>query len=476
MKKTRYPAFEVLLVDDEPSFLRSMGITLERSARINNLKLCQDSRRVMEILSQNQVGLVLLDLTMPHITGEKLLSMIVEEHPHVGVIVISGMNQIETAVRCMKLGAYDYFVKTSEQNRLIGGVQRAIQMLELQQQHREIRSRLLNDTLIHPQVFANIITCDKNLRSVFQYLESVSQSTQPIFITGESGVGKELIARAAHRLSGVEGPLITLNVAGLDDNVFADTLFGHCQGAYTGAQSSRAGMIAQAVNGSLFLDEIGDLSTASQVKLLRLLQSGEYYPLGSDKPKYMSARIIVATNQNIEEKQESGQFRRDLFYRLRTHHVHVPPLRERPCDISLLLDYFLKKAAQEFGKSIPTVPKELSVLLANYPFPGNVRELKAMVYDAISTHKSRMLSMDAFKRAMQPLSAASNYTKPDKSECRNIFSGQDPLPKLGQVEPLLIQEAMHRSRQNQSIASMLLGISQPALSKRLKKMSLDPSG
>ncbi|GGO89428.1 sigma-54-dependent Fis family transcriptional regulator [Marinobacterium nitratireducens] len=465
MKRNLYPSFGLLLVDDEPSFLRSLSIALERSG-INHLHRCQDSREVMSILARENIGLVTLDLTMPHLSGEKLLRGIVEEYPDVGVIVISGLNQVETAVNCIKLGAYDYFVKTDEQDRLIEGIKRAIRLQELRRENQELRQRVLNDTLEHPEAFVPIVSGDKGMRAVFQYLESVAPSRQPILISGESGVGKELIARAAHELSGCQGPLVCVNVAGLDDNHFADTLFGHQRGAFTGADSARAGMIEQAADGTLFLDEIGDLSMASQVKLLRLLQEGEYYPLGSDRPKRMRARVLVATHQDLARKQAEGSFRKDLYYRLRTHQVQIPALRQRKGDIALLLDHFLEEAAAELGKSKPTVPRELPVLLANYAFPGNVRELRAMVYDAVSQHRSRMLSMDAFKRAIDlnrdELPVAEH---PERSP----FVADVPLPGLHEVADLLVQEAMHRAEGNQSIAARLLGVSQPALSKRLKK-------
>ncbi len=196
------------------------------------------------------------------------------------MIILSGLNQIDTAVNCMKLGAFDFFVKTVEEERLIRGIQRAIQMIDLQRENREMRSRFLHDKLEHPEAFAEILTRDKAMRSLFQYIESVAGSPQPILISGESGVGKELVARAIHRLSGRQGRLVAVNVAGLDDNVFSDTLFGHTRGAFTGADTTRRGMIEQAAGGTLFLDEIGDLTLASQVKLLRLLQEGEYYAAG----------------------------------------------------------------------------------------------------------------------------------------------------------------------------------------------------
>ncbi len=191
--KTLYPSFCVLLVDDEVSFLRSMSLTLERSGRINNILRCQDSRDVMGLLAKEDIGLVLLDLTMPNLSGEKLLPMIIEEHPEVEVIVISGLNQVETAVECIKNGAFDYFVKTVETDRLIKGVARVIEMLELKRENQQMRSRFLYDKLEHPEAFDEIITRNKAMRSIFQYLEAVSRSNQPILITGESGVGKELL-------------------------------------------------------------------------------------------------------------------------------------------------------------------------------------------------------------------------------------------------------------------------------------------
>lgn len=469
MSMNLYPAFGLLLVDDEPSFLRSLGIALERSGGITNLHRCQDSREVMDILARENIGLVTLDLTMPHLSGAELLTRIVEEHPDVGVIVISGLNQVETAVDCIKLGAFDYFVKTDEQDRLIEGIKRAIRLQELRHENQELRRRFLNDTLEHPEAFARLITDDKGMRSVFQYLESVAPSSQPLLIGGESGVGKELIARAAHELSERQGPLVCVNVAGLDDNVFADTLFGHQRGAFTGADQPRAGMIEQAAEGTLFLDEIGDLSMASQVKLLRLLQEGEYYPLGSDRPKRMRARIVVASHHDLDARQRAGSFRKDLYYRLRTHQVQIPPLRRRKGDIPLLLDHFLAEAAEELGKARPTYPPELPVLLANYDFPGNVRELRAMAYDAMSVHRSRTLSMEVFKRAIDP-----SQTAPAPGDGRPtepaVFAPDEPLPTLHEVADLLVREAMRRAEGNQSIASRLLGISQPALSKRLKKL------
>ena len=467
MSESKYPTFTILLVDDEPAWLGSLALTLESCAGISNIITCSDSRQAMAILDAGQVGLVLLDLTMPHLSGEQLLEQITERHPEIATIVVSGLNQVETAVRCMKLGAFDYCIKTDEEDRIVGAVLRAVKMVEMRREYQEMSKRFVSRELCHPEAFQAIITTDRSMLDIFSYVEAVAKSPQPLLITGESGVGKELIARAAHSLSGCRGKLVTVNVAGLDDTVFADTLFGHVRGAFTGAEQVRRGMVEEAADGTLFLDEIGDLSIPSQVKLLRLLQEGEYFPLGSDLPKRLKARVIVATHQNLPEKERGGVFRRDLYYRLRTHQVQLPPLRERKRDIPLLLEHFLEEAARALGKKKPTPPHGLGQYLATYCFPGNVRELKAMVYDAVSVHRDRMLSMETFIKAIESLQhqcAAPGTAAPR----HNPFSGFEELPTFSDAAAFLVLEAMDRASGNQTLAARLLGISQPALSKRLK--------
>lgn len=468
MSLTLYPSFSILIVDDEPDWLYSMSITLER-AGLSNILTCSDSRQALQMMAEHAVGVVLLDLTMPHLSGEELLERIAEEHPEVTVIIVSGLNQLETAVNCMRSGAFDYYVKTSEEGRIVKGVKRAVREKELQLENRELRNRFLYDRLEHPEAFRDIVTGDKGMRSIFQYVEAVAVSSQPILVTGESGVGKELVVAALHRLSGRKGELVAVNVAGLDDAMVSDTLFGHVKGAYTGAAEARSGMIEQAADGTLFLDEIGDLSLSSQVKLLRLLQEGEYYPIGSDRPRRMRARVVVATHQDLAARQAAGQFRKDLYYRLRAHHLHVPPLRKRKEDIPLLLDHFLGMACKEFGKKRPTLPKELTVLLSTYDFPGNVRELKAMVYDAVSLHQGGVLSMDAFIRAIGERPVQFGDEQPAEPS-ENPFYGVDRLPGFTEAIDLLVAEAVRRADGNQSIAARLLGVSQPTLSKRLKNV------
>ncbi len=468
MKESVYPEFPVVLVDDEEQALNSFEIAL-RSANMNHFIRCQDSRDVMSTLSTQEVEVMLLDLRMPHVSGEDLLPMINSDFPEIPVIIITGANDVETAVKCMKHGAFDYMVKPVEKSRLVSGVRRALELRELQKENRLLKSHILFDKLEHPEAFSKIVTNSAGMRSIFQYVEAISKSPRPVLITGETGVGKELIAKSVHALSHREGDFVPVNVAGLDDNVFADTLFGHKKGAFTGAEQARSGLIEKASGGTLFLDEIGDLSAPSQVKLLRLLQDGDFFPLGSDVAKGSNARIIVATNQDLDGMKSSGRFRKDLYYRLCDHHVHVPALRERMEDLPILVEHFLEKASKTLDKKKPTPPDELTVLLSTYHFPGNIRELESMVFNGVSSHKSGKLSMENFKSHIyQKHPSFETESKHLLKEKKVFLSFSEQLPTLKQAEQLLIDEAMNRANNNQSIAALSLGITRQALNRRLR--------
>ncbi len=467
MTQIVFPSNPVLLVDDEIEILKSFEFTL-RSGGVKNILSCHDSREVMPLLLRQKIEVILLDLTMPYISGEELLPMITQEFPDTPVIIITGNDEVDTAVQCMKTGAFDYTVKPVEKGRLVSGVRRAIEYRELQKENRMLKERILKDRLENPDAFSEIITNNKAMHSLFQYVESIAESPQPMLITGETGVGKELMARAIHTLSNRRGPFITVNVAGIDDNVFSDTLFGHIKGAFTGADEIRKGLVDQASGGTLLLDEIGDLSLDSQVKLLRLLQERQYLPLGSDLPKMSDARIVVTTNQDLQALQKTGRFRKDLYYRLSAHHLHIPPLRNRYEDLPLLVDHFINETSQSLGKKTPTYPPELITLLSNYHFTGNIRELKTMIYDAVRNHKSKKLSLKRFK--MQIDKERTNFSSDQRQSSTkddSWFSGFGQLPTLDQACRLLIAEAMLRTNNNQSMAARLLGISRQRLARRL---------
>ena len=469
MTESIYPNFPIMMIDDEEQALKSFEMTL-RSASMNNLIICHDSRDVMPLLHSRDIEVMLLDLRMPHISGEELLEDIVSDYPEIPVIIVTGANDVETAVKCMQLGAFDYIVKPVEKSRLVSATRRAVEMRELQRENQLLKNHMLSNKLDYPEAFSEIITNSSGMRVIFQYAEAIAASPRPVLITGETGVGKELIARAVHRLSQRNGEFVPVNVAGLDDNVFADTLFGHKKGAFTDAREARSGLVEKASGGTLFLDEIGDLNTTAQIKLLRLLQEGEYFPLGSDLAKRSDARIVVATNQDLDALQSSGKFRKDLYYRLCDHQIQIPPLRDRREDLPVLTEHFLDKASKTLERKKPTPPAELITLLSTYHFPGNVRELEAMVYDAVSSHKSGKLSLDMFKVHVARPSAVSGTNPEEIPRFENqliIFT--DQLPTLKQAEQMLVDEALQRSKGNQSIAALSLGISRQALNKRLQK-------
>jgi DNA-binding NtrC family response regulator len=466
------PAHPILIVDDEAAILLSVDTVLQM-AGLNNILTCQDSRQVMHLLASRPVEAMLLDLNMPHLDGRELLQQINQAFPEIPVIVVTGAVELETAVQCMKLGAFDYVVKPVEDERLVSSVHRAMAFRELRRENLALKQHILSDALERPEAFDGIVTRNKKMLAIFQYIESIAQTSQPVLIRGETGVGKELIARALHDLSGLKGPFVAVNVAGLDDNVFSDTLFGHAKGAFTGAESERQGLIQRASGGTLFLDEIGDLSPASQVKLLRLLQENEYFPLGRDDTRRADARIVASTNADLWELQQSGKFRKDLNFRLATHRIYVPPLRERLDDLPLLVAHFLEQAAGELKKKLPPPPDELVSLLRRYPFPGNVRELQTLIFDAASRHKGDALSLEVFEARIRrqrgslvpaPADEASGALQ---AEEKLVFP--DKLPTIRQATDLLVAEAMNRANGNQTIAAGMLGISQQALSKRLKK-------
>jgi len=466
MTESAYPHFPVMMVDDEAQAINSFEMTL-RSANMNNFIRCHDSRDVMPLLSSQEIEVMLLDLRMPHISGEELLPLITADYPEIPVVVVTGSNDVDTAVKCMQYGAFDYILKPVEKSRLIGGVKRAVELRELQRENQLLKAHVLSDKLEKPEAFSEIITISTSMRSIFQYIEAIANSPRPVLITGETGVGKELVAKAVHTLSNRAGNFVPVNAAGLDDHVFADTLFGHKKGAFTDAREARSGLIERAAGGTLFLDEIGDLSTTSQVKLLRLLQEGDFFPLGSDVAKRSDARIVVATNQDLDTLQSSGQFRKDLYYRLCDHQIRIPPLRRRREDLAVLVEHFLEKASKTLDKKKPTPPVELVTLLSTYHFPGNVRELESMIFDAVSSHASGKLSMDSFKVHLSRISVTDAADSPPEKGALISFSHQ--LPTLKQIEQLLIDEALKRANDNQSIAALSLGISRQALNKRLKK-------
>jgi DNA-binding NtrC family response regulator len=438
-----------------------------------NILFRRDEEGILKTASEGRLDLILLDVELKSIESGKLILDLKKKQPDVQVIVIAGKHEIENVVDLLQPYEIGYLIKPVNTELLVTKVRNVLRQLQPHEVQYDLDEEGPASSLRYPSAFQDIITADPKMIAIFHYIEAFAATSYPVVITGETGVGKELIAKSIHKVSGRSGEFVAVNVAGLDDNMFTDTLFGHKAGAFTGAEKSRAGIIEKAAGGTLFLDEIGDLGPGSQVKLLRLLQEKEYYPLGVDEPKRTDTRVIVATNRDLTKAQEGGEFRKDLYYRLRSHHVHVPPLRERLDDLPLLLDYFLERTSLELGVRKPKPPTELVTLLSNYTFPGNVRELEVMVRDAVASHSSGVMSMNVFRKAVGDrliISRVRRCTLPQ--DARDLLTMFDSLPTMRQLGDLLIAEALRRCNSNQSIAAQLIGVSRQTLNRRLKRIPL----
>lgn len=458
----------VLLVDDEQSELDAYGLLLGSMGIKNVFTLC-DSTKVLETLDAAKASIVFLDLNMPRVSGMEVLRELRAKRPHIPVIIITANSEIETAVGCLKLGAHDYLVKPIDLKTFSSALRNALEIGLLRNEVLSLKGISFSQQNHVNSAFEPIITRSAAMHTIFKYIEATATSGLPTLILGETGSGKELLAGAIHDLSNLPGEFVAVDASGLDDTLFSDTLFGHRKGAYTGADSNRPGMIERAANGTLFLDEVGDLSEASQVKLLRLLQENIYYPLGSDQARQCNARIITAANRDLSKLAgKQGEFRMDLYYRLSTHLIKVPPLRERREDIPLLVEYLLQQAAQVMNKVVPSVSENVVETLCRHPFFGNIRELKAYIFDAVALSEFDIIDdaiiLDRLGNGVEDTTHQPGQT--GKNPLETIFGH---FPTLSELTDYAVQLAMALSDNNQSQASRLLGISRQAIHKRLKK-------
>jgi DNA-binding NtrC family response regulator len=457
---------KILIVDDEDDFLRSASLTLRMNG-FADVKTCTSGNEALRLLASDDYSLVLLDIMMPDCDGRELLPKMTAVREDVPIIMSTAINEVEVAVSCMKAGAFDYLVKPIDKARLLATIGKALDFYELKSENQRLTDSFLKKNPGNPHVFKSIIAQSDSMTTLFRYIEAIAPTSMPVLITGETGTGKELFARSVHDASARTGNFVAVNVAGLDDTMFSDALFGHERGAFTGADKKREGIIVKASQGTLFLDEIGDLRIETQVKLLRLLEERTYFPVGSDTACQAHCRVVAATSVDLSMAVSEGKFRKDLYYRLKSHTVRVPALRQHKEDIPGLLKHFLAMAARELNKQPPTPPPQLHVLLQNYSFPGNVRELRGMVYDAVGRHTGGVLSMDSFKENLLEENSDSETT-PQPLDGRLLQFGEK-LPTLKEIEEILVTEALHRAGNNQSLAARFLGITPSALNKRLNK-------
>jgi DNA-binding NtrC family response regulator len=443
----------ILVVGDDPAVHKQAQAALVAEG-MGPVASLPDGDELDLYLAEHACALVMLDLDPRTEQGVRMIGDITSRHPKVSVVAVSGADEVATAVSCIHQGAYDYLVKPLVPRAVASVVRRALGLRR--QRLAPLAPRAGSDA-----AFADIVTADPAMRAVFAYLHSVATTGQPVLIVGETGTGKDLVARAVHQLSGRSGSFVAVNMGGMDDTMFADTLFGHRRGAFTGASDLRPGLVLGASGGTLFLDEIGDLNPVSQVKLLRLLQDGDYYPLGCDQPKVSTARVVAATSADLGRLKTGGRFRKDLFYRLNAHLVELPPLRERRGDLPLLLRHFTDRATGEMGRPPLVIDDALPGLLATYPFPGNIRELRSLVYDAVCrSAPGGPLCLDPFRRAVG---------RARESDEASSLRFPAVLPSYAQMKELLVCEALRRAQGNQALAAERLGISRQALNKRLRK-------
>lgn len=457
---------QILIVDDEEDILYSVSLAME-FAGFENVITCSDSREVLSIVEENNCAVVVLDISMPYIDGLTIQRQLAEHYPDVTVIMLTSVNEPDTIVSGMKRGTFDYIVKPIDETQLVTSIKKAVEHYALQKEHERIVDLISNVQIIKTKAFNHIITSSLRMRTILSYIEAIKISRMPMLIIGETGVGKELFAKAVHKSSGVPGKFVAVNCGGIDDTMFSDTLFGHEKGAFSGAELNRKGLIEGAKEGTIFLDEIGDLYPQSQIKLLRLLQDNTYYSLGSDEEKACTARIVAATNHDLTVESNRGAFRKDLYYRFKTHQITIPPLRERLEDIPALVHHFVKRAAKNLGKPIPIVPPEMMVYLQNYSYPGNVRELEGFIYDAVSRQQhAGVLSCETFKETMKKQTNISkNSAQSYTGSPVTVFPS--PLPTINEIESQLAHEALKRANGNISLAANLMGVSRNTFKKKL---------
>ncbi|HOC37979.1 MAG TPA: sigma-54 dependent transcriptional regulator, partial [Thermodesulfobacteriota bacterium] len=381
---------KILVIDDDQAILNYLGVFLTQSGKYE-VDCLNESKRVMDVLAEFKPEMILLDMDMPDVTGLDILNMLAEKADAPEVLILSGVEDIELAVKAIKLGAYDYLTKPVDRDKLLISLDRMIERRMLKMRVRELS--VSNESGVAEEPFSKIITCSSQMQKILNYVEKIAPTDNPVLIWGESGTGKELIARAMHKLSKRrDKPFVAVNASVFASELFASEFFGHAKGAFTGAVSDKTGILEKSDKGTLFLDEIGDLSLSIQVKLLRVLQEGEFFPVGSTKSVRVDVRLITATNKDLQEEIQRGNFRKDLFYRLNVSSIYLPPLRKREGDIPLLAQYFLDKYAQVHKKKLNSISEDVIGLFKRYRYPGNVRELENIINSAVLLESGKELT------------------------------------------------------------------------------------
>ncbi len=449
--------FRILVVDDEKAQLELVGGFLEKKGF--ETVLADSPDKALQLFRQEPFNLVLTDQKMPKMSGIELLKAVRAINPETAVVVMTAYGSIATAVSAIKEGATDYLPKPLNLDELLYRIQQVKERHRLFTENRDLREALQERNRIE-----GIIGDSGQMLEVISLARRVAPSEATVLIRGESGTGKELIAKAIHFGSPrASGPLVRVNCAALPETLLESELFGHEKGAFTGAVATRKGRFELADGGSLFLDEIGDLPTHLQAKLLRVLQEREFERVGSSRPVRVNVRILTATYRDLEAMLKSGQFREDLYYRLNVVTILLPPLRERRPDLPLLIDHFLQLFTEKNDKTIRGFTHDAREALLRYDYPGNVRELENIIERAVVLTRDEVIG-----RSDLPLIVQEPLQKPQGEE-----KEESSLPAAVEgAERRMIKEALDRSRGVQTQAAELLGISERALRYKLKKYSL----
>jgi DNA-binding NtrC family response regulator len=490
-KERKFKKHTILIVDDEEKILESMQNLLSEDYRI--ITAC-DGNEALKIVNemknpQDNISLIISDQRMPGgISGLTLFELLKEIIPDTPRIILTAHEDQSVMIDSInKAKAEGFLIKPQEPPEMLVTINQAIETFELRQKVKIYKQILKKENIRikestepevpkDPDIFKNIVTKNKKMQDIFNYIEDIAAFDDPILITGETGTGKELIAQAIHKASKTQGNFVVANIAEIDPQFFADTLFGHSQYSFTDAKNNRPGLLQKAQGGIIFLDEIGELQMDLQAKMLRVIETKEYYHIGKDETVNTDARFILATNRNLNDMKETDAFRRDLFYRLDTHYIHLPPLRERKEDIQDLVDYFLTIAADKYGKEKPKIPNQLIKLLCNYDFPGNIRELRSMVFSAMSLYKEGELSPDVFLKKIERQTGKKldtselrlNVDSSDSDTFTIFFNG--PLPSFTKMAKLFTDEALKRKNGNKSAAAKSVGLERSKFN-RLNKES-----
>ncbi|HSB80886.1 MAG TPA: sigma-54 dependent transcriptional regulator [Candidatus Methylomirabilis sp.] len=449
-------SLRILVVDDEPSQRELIGGFLKKQGHA--VLLAGGGEEALTRVRETRVDLVLSDFKMAGMSGLDVLRAVKAVNPEIPFILMTAYGTVETAVQIMKEGAADYLTKPLDLDELLLRISRASEQVRLRSAVRDLQAHLVERHRLE-----GIIGESGRMQEVLALAERVAPSDATVLIRGESGTGKELIARAIHFNSPrATGPLVTLNCAALPEQLLESELFGHEKGAFTGAVAQRKGRFELADGGSIFLDEIGDLSPPLQVKLLRVLQERQFERLGSTKTLAVNVRILAATHRDLEQAMREGAFREDLYYRLNVVTVQIPPLRERREDIPPLLDHFLRRFAEKNKRDVTGLTAAARDALLKYDYPGNVRELENIVERAVLLCRGRVIDTEDLPVALRP-----GDRRPEEPESR-------ALPDiLASIERQAIRAALERHGGVQTQAAADLGISERVLRYKMKKYGLE---